>query len=128
MATPMSTPRTILCLASFHKGHEFLLQAKAEGWKSADRFVVEWSTDGKTWKTAMVVKPTKDWARVEGTLPHYQIIVDREKGLDTLEVQVEVTPEFFSDTVGAMEGLQERLVHSIEDFDIYEQRGSTISR
>lgn len=28
----MSNPRTILCLASFHKGHEFLRQAKAEGW------------------------------------------------------------------------------------------------
>ena len=52
--------------------------------------------------------------KVEGTLPHYQIIVDREKGLDTLEVQVEVTPEVFSDTVGALEGLQARLSHSIE--------------
>nr|MCU0974572.1 phenylacetate--CoA ligase [Burkholderiales bacterium] len=27
--------------------------------------------------------------KVEGTLPHYAIIVDREKGLDTIEVQVE---------------------------------------
>ncbi len=52
--------------------------------------------------------------RVEGTLPHYQLIVDRQKGLDTLEVQVEVTPEVFSDTVGAMEQLQAKLSHSIE--------------
>jgi len=51
---------------------------------------------------------------VEGTLPHYAIIVDRDKGLDTLEVQVEVTAEFFSDTVGAMEQLQARISHSIE--------------
>jgi phenylacetate-CoA ligase len=51
---------------------------------------------------------------VEGTLPHYQILVDREKGLDTLEVQVEVTAQFFSDTVSAMEGLQARLTHAIE--------------
>ncbi len=51
---------------------------------------------------------------VEGTLPHYQIIVDRERGLDTLEVEVEVTPETFSDTVGAMAKLQARLSHSIE--------------
>ncbi len=43
--------------------------------------------------------------KVEGTLPHYQIVVDRVKGLDTLEVQVEVTPAVFSDTVGAMEQL-----------------------
>jgi phenylacetate-CoA ligase len=52
--------------------------------------------------------------RVEGTLPHYQIIVDRQKGLDTLEVQVEVTNEAFSDTVGAMEQMQKRLAHSVE--------------
>ncbi len=29
----MDQPRTILCLASFHKGFEFLKQAKAEGWR-----------------------------------------------------------------------------------------------
>lgn len=52
--------------------------------------------------------------KVEGTLPHYAIIVDREKDLDTLEVQVEVTSEFFSDTVGAMEQLQAKITHSIE--------------
>jgi phenylacetate-CoA ligase len=52
--------------------------------------------------------------KVEGTLPHYQIIVDRAKGLDTVEVQVEITAEFFSDTVGAMEELQSRISHSIE--------------
>jgi phenylacetate-CoA ligase len=52
--------------------------------------------------------------KVEGTLPHYQIIVDRQKGLDTLEVQVEVTNEALSDTVGGMEQLQKRLAHSIE--------------
>lgn len=50
-------------------GWKWSLQAKAERWKSSDRFVVEWSTDGKAWKTALVVKPTKEWARVEGTLP-----------------------------------------------------------
>ena len=37
--------------------------------------------------------------KVEGTMPHYQIIVDRQKDLDTLEVQVEVTADAFSDTV-----------------------------
>jgi phenylacetate-CoA ligase len=52
--------------------------------------------------------------QVEGTLPHYALIVDRDKGLDTLEVQVEVTPEFFSDTVGVLEELQGRISHSIE--------------
>jgi phenylacetate-CoA ligase len=52
--------------------------------------------------------------KVEGTLPHYQIIVDRERGLDTLQVQVEVTAESFSDTVGGLEKLQRKLGHSIE--------------
>jgi phenylacetate-CoA ligase len=52
--------------------------------------------------------------KVEGTLPHYQIIVDRKHGLDTLEVQVEVTAESFSDTVGGLEKLQAKLAHSVE--------------
>jgi phenylacetate-CoA ligase len=52
--------------------------------------------------------------RVEETLPHYQIVVDRKQGLDTLEVQVEVTAESFSDTVGGLEKLQRKLAHSIE--------------
>src|SRR5690606_1345995 len=32
---------------------------------------------------------------VEGTLPHYQITLTRERGLDQIEVEVEVTPELF---------------------------------
>ena len=51
---------------------------------------------------------------VEGTLPHYQIILTRERGLDQMEVQVEVTPEVFSDKIGALEDLHRRLVRSIE--------------
>ncbi|MFO1500507.1 MAG: phenylacetate--CoA ligase, partial [Verrucomicrobiota bacterium] len=50
----------------------------------------------------------------EQTLPHYQIIVDRQQGLDTLEVQVEVTAESFTDTVGGLEKLQRQLAHSVE--------------
>ena len=52
--------------------------------------------------------------KVEGTLPHYQIILTREKGLDEVEVQVEVTKEVFGDTVGALEEVQRNLGHSIE--------------
>jgi phenylacetate-CoA ligase len=51
---------------------------------------------------------------VEGTLPHYQIILRREHGLDEVEVQVEVTAEVFSDRVGAMEALQSQLSQAIE--------------
>ncbi len=52
--------------------------------------------------------------KVEGALPHYQIVLTREKGLDNMEVQVEVTPEVFTDTVGALEDLQSKLVKSID--------------
>jgi len=51
---------------------------------------------------------------VEGTLPHYQIALTREKGLDEMEVRVEVTPEFFSDQIRALEALRERLSLSVE--------------
>ncbi len=51
---------------------------------------------------------------VEGTLPHYQIILTREKGLDAMEVQVEVTPEVFSDKIGSLETLNKNLVQAIE--------------
>jgi phenylacetate-CoA ligase len=51
---------------------------------------------------------------VEGTLPHYQIILTRHKGLDQVEVQVEVTSEWLSDRIGAMEDLQNKLARQIE--------------
>jgi phenylacetate-CoA ligase len=51
---------------------------------------------------------------VEGTLPHYQIVLTREKGLDQVEVQIEVTPEIFSDRVGALESLQSKLATQID--------------
>jgi phenylacetate-CoA ligase len=50
---------------------------------------------------------------VEGTLPHYQIILTREEGLDRMEVDVEVTPAVSSDRVGAIEKLHARLAHSL---------------
>jgi phenylacetate-CoA ligase len=52
--------------------------------------------------------------KVEGALPHYQIVLTREQDLDHIEVQVEVTPEVFTDTVGALERLQNALSKSIE--------------
>ena len=51
---------------------------------------------------------------VEGTLPHYQIILTRDKGLDQIEVQLEVTADVFSDKVAAMENLQRQVTHAIE--------------
>ena len=52
--------------------------------------------------------------QVEGTLPHYQIVLTREKGLDQMEVQVEVTPEVFSDKVSGLEAFQKKLEYAVE--------------
>ncbi|OPZ95736.1 MAG: Phenylacetate-coenzyme A ligase [Planctomycetes bacterium ADurb.Bin412] len=51
---------------------------------------------------------------VEGTLPHYQIILTREKGLDMMEIQVEVTAQVFSDQIRALENLQAKLNSAVE--------------
>ncbi|MFB3915791.1 MAG: phenylacetate--CoA ligase family protein [Terriglobales bacterium] len=52
--------------------------------------------------------------QVEGTLPHYQIILTRVHGLDHMEVQVEVTPQMFSDKIGALQELNEKLVSALD--------------
>jgi phenylacetate-CoA ligase len=41
--------------------------------------------------------------------PQYMLIVDREKNLDTLQVQVEVRRDFFTDDMGAMLNMKKRL-------------------
>jgi phenylacetate-CoA ligase len=43
------------------------------------------------------------------TKPHYLLVVDRENNLDTLEIQVEVEDQFFSDEVKELEGLRKRI-------------------
>ena len=52
---------------------------------------------------------------VEGALPHYRIVLRREHGLDQMQVEIEVSPEFFSDRIGAMEALRGRIAHSIHN-------------
>ena len=47
--------------------------------------------------------------------PHYQIIVQREGTLDTMEVQVEVSDSIFSDEVKTLEGLTKKIQHEIKD-------------
>jgi phenylacetate-CoA ligase len=46
--------------------------------------------------------------------PHYLIVVDRVDNLDTLEIQIEVTPSFFSDEVRKLEELGKRLGGDIQ--------------
>jgi len=51
---------------------------------------------------------------VEGAKPHYLLVVDRAKGLDTLEVQVEVSEEIFSDEVKQLQQLSQTIKREIE--------------
>lgn len=53
--------------------------------------------------------------RVEGVEPHYLLIVDREENLDTLEVQVEVGEELFSDEIKVLQSLAKRLEKEIKE-------------
>lgn len=46
--------------------------------------------------------------------PFFLLIVDRKNNLDTLEVKVEMKPEFFSDEVRSVERLRSRITKEIE--------------
>ncbi|MDO5294635.1 MAG: phenylacetate--CoA ligase [bacterium] len=48
------------------------------------------------------------------TSPHYQLIVDRIDNLDTLEVLVEVEERFFSDEIRKLEGLTNKIAHTLQ--------------
>ena len=48
------------------------------------------------------------------TAPHYMIIVDRVGNLDSLEVQVEMSENLFSDEVKYLEELEKKIKHAIE--------------
>lgn len=48
------------------------------------------------------------------TAPHYMLIVDRKDNLDTLEIQVEITPQLFSDEVKKLEDIERKIKKEIE--------------
>lgn len=48
------------------------------------------------------------------TSPHYMILVDRVGTLDTIEIQVELTPDMLSDEVKKIEDLENRIRRNIE--------------
>ncbi len=52
-------------------------------------------------------------ADVPEVSPHYVIIVDRINNLDTLEIQVEINPEYFSDEIRVLESLTKKISHII---------------
>lgn len=51
--------------------------------------------------------------QVPGIEPHYHIVVDRQGTLDTIEVEVELSPSVMSDTVRDLETLEQKIVNSL---------------
>lgn len=52
----------------------------------------------------------------EGLSPHYQIIVTRANNLDSIEVRVEVSENFFSDEVRKLQSREQRIQKTIKEF------------
>jgi phenylacetate-CoA ligase len=51
---------------------------------------------------------------IEGTQPHYQLIVDRKAGgMDELEILIEIEEKFFSDEMKTLKALEETIRHEI---------------
>jgi phenylacetate-CoA ligase len=51
----------------------------------------------------------------KGVQPHYQLVVDRVGNLDTLEVQVEVGEELFSDEIKVLQSIEKGIEKDIKD-------------
>jgi len=51
----------------------------------------------------------------EGYSPNYQIIVDRVNNNDTFDVNVEMTPELFSDTVKGTQAAEAKLMEAMHN-------------
>jgi phenylacetate-CoA ligase len=49
----------------------------------------------------------------QGYSANYQIIVGRKNNTDTLDVQVEMTPEMFTDNMGEIDKMQKQLVEGL---------------
>ncbi|WP_419787754.1 phenylacetate--CoA ligase family protein [Pseudodesulfovibrio sp.] len=52
----------------------------------------------------------------EGLTPHYQLIVERQGNLDTLEVQVEVNESMFSDEIKSLQRVESKVMKNIKEF------------
>jgi phenylacetate-CoA ligase len=53
---------------------------------------------------------------IEGLEPHYELIVDREGTLDTLEIRVEVREAIFSDEVRTLQKIERRITKDVKDY------------
>jgi phenylacetate-CoA ligase len=54
--------------------------------------------------------------QVPGLSPHYQLVVERVESLDILEVQVEMSPEIFSDEIKQLEELEKRIRDEVQSY------------
>ena len=52
---------------------------------------------------------------VPGTLPHYQMVVDRVNNLDTLEITVEVDERFFNEDSALRDALKKKVTHTFKN-------------
>ncbi|WP_272699954.1 phenylacetate--CoA ligase family protein [Desulfovibrio sp. Fe33] len=52
----------------------------------------------------------------EGLTPHYQLIVERQGNLDTLEVRVEVNEALFSDEIKSLQRVESKVMKNIKEF------------
>jgi phenylacetate-CoA ligase len=50
---------------------------------------------------------------IEGTMPHYLIVVNRVDSLDSLEVWVEISDEVFSDEIKGLERMERKIKHEL---------------
>jgi len=51
---------------------------------------------------------------MEEASPHYQLVIDRENNLDTLEIRVEINDRFWSDSIRELEEIRRRIAHNIK--------------
>ncbi len=54
--------------------------------------------------------------QIPGLAPHYQLVVERIDNLDILEVQVEVSPETFSDEIKRLEDLERKIRDEVQSY------------
>lgn len=51
----------------------------------------------------------------KGILPHYQLVVDRKKNLDTLTVKVEIDEKLFSDDIKSLQAMETHISENIKE-------------
>ncbi|HBJ97942.1 MAG TPA: phenylacetate--CoA ligase [Clostridiales bacterium] len=50
---------------------------------------------------------------VKEVTPHYMMIVDRVNNLDTLEIQVELDPKYYTDEIKVLETINKKIAHAV---------------